>query len=80
MKEKWNEFKVSLKEMITMSRKEMLLTLAVCILGGIVAGIFLSPKKSVAIGSHNGNNSGNNCKTGEEKDELLDWKEIEEEQ
>lgn len=59
MKEKWEEFKVSLSDTTSMSKKEFLLTLAVCILGGIVFGMFCSPRKSTVIGSNNGNNSGN---------------------
>ena len=64
MKEKWELFKVSLTENKTMSKKEWLLTLAVCVLGGIVFGMLVSPRKNVTIGSNNGNNSGNY--TGEE--------------
>lgn len=61
MKEKWEEFKVSLSDTTSMSKREFLLTLAVCILGGIVFGIFCSPRKSTVIGSNNGNNCGNGC-------------------
>jgi len=60
MKEKWELFKVSLTEIKTMSKKEWLLTLAVCVLSGIVLGMVLSPRKSITIGSHNGNNNGSN--------------------
>ncbi len=60
MKEKWELFKVSLTEVKTMSKKEWLLMLAVCVLGGIVLGMLLSPRKSITIGSHNGNNNGSN--------------------
>ena len=60
MKEKWELFKVSLTEIKTMSKKEWLLTLTVCILSGIVLGMVLSPRKSITIGSHNGNNNGSN--------------------
>lgn len=59
MKEKWNTFKESLTDITTMTKREFLLTIAVCVLGGMVLGIFLTPKKSVVIGSNNGNNSGN---------------------
>ena len=64
MKEKWELFKISLTEEKTMSKREWLLVLAVCVLGGIVFGMFFSPRKNVTIGSNNGNNSGNY--TGEE--------------
>lgn len=59
MKEKWEEFRVSLSDTTSMSKREFLLTVAVCILGGIVFGMFCSPRKSTVIGSNNGNNSGN---------------------
>ena len=61
MKEKWEEFKVSLSDTTSMSKREFLLTVAVCILGGIVFGMFCSPRKSTVIGSNNGNNCGNGC-------------------
>lgn len=41
-----------------MSRREFLLTLAVCILGGMVFGMFFSPRKNMVIGSNNGNGCG----------------------
>ncbi len=59
MKEKLEKFKESLTDVMMMSRKEFLLTAAVCVLGGIVFGLFFSPKKTTMIGSNNGNNSGN---------------------
>lgn len=68
MKEKWEEFKVSLSDTTSMSKREFLLTLAVCILGGIVVGIFCSPRKSTVIGSNNGNNCGNGCGCEEVKE------------
>ena len=61
MKEKWENFKASLTDITSMSKKEFLLTMAVCILGGIVFGMLFSPKKSVVIGSNNGNNGRNGC-------------------
>lgn len=79
MKEKWSIFKESLSDVTTMTKMEFLLTLAVCVLGGIVFGIFFSPKKSMVIGSHNGNNSGNyRQKSNEGEEEIADWNEIEE--
>ncbi len=60
MKEKWELFKVSLTEVKTMTKKEWLLTLAVCALSGIVLGMLISPRKNTTIGSHNGNNNGSN--------------------
>ena len=57
MKQEWNDFKASLSEVVTMSKKEFLLTTAVCILGGIVFGLLFSPRKSTVLGSYNGNNN-----------------------
>lgn len=57
MQEKWNELQTILEEMKIMKKREYFLTLAVCILSGLVLGMFLSPKKRVMIGSNNGNNN-----------------------
>ncbi len=59
MKEKWQEFQAMLEEITTFSKREYMLTLAVCLLSGLVIGMLVSPNKRVMIGSHNGNNSGN---------------------
>lgn len=48
-------FKESLKEDVIVNKKEYILTIAVCILGGILAGIIFSPKKNMIMGSYNGN-------------------------
>ena len=58
MKEKWELFKISLTEEKTMSKKEWLLVLAVCVLSGIVLGMLFSPRKTMTIASHNGSNNG----------------------
>ena len=60
MKEKWELFKVTLQETKSMTKKEFLLITSVCILGGMVVGMLISPRKSMVIGSHNGNNNGSN--------------------
>ncbi len=86
MKEKWEEFKGTLTDIVMMSKKEFLLTVAVCILGGIVFGIFFSPKKSTMIASNNGSNNGNGVNKKEPKrrdkdaakDGIADWQEVEE--
>lgn len=49
----------SLDRKIVVNQRELVLGLAVCTLAGILAGIALSPRKNVSIGSNNGNNSGN---------------------
>ena len=45
MKERWEVFRESLKEAVTVSRKEYLLVTVVCVLGGIVFGLLFSPRK-----------------------------------
>ena len=59
MKEKWETLKETMEETTSMSKKELWLIVAVCVLGGIVFGILTSPRKTLVIGSNNGNNSGN---------------------
>ena len=49
----------SLDRRIIVSQRELVLGMAVCALAGIVVGAVLTPKKSISIGSNNGNNSGN---------------------
>ena len=49
----WN----SLDRMILVNKRELVLGLAACTLAGVVAGILLSPRKNVTIGSNNGNNN-----------------------
>ncbi len=70
MKEKWESFMETLGETETMSRKEFLLVLAVCILGGIVFGMLVSPRKFTTIGCYNGN-SGSRDEDAEE--EIMEW-------
>ena len=59
MTQKVKVFWKSLDRRIIVSQRELVLGLAVCTLAGVVTGIALSPRKNVAIGSNNGNNSGN---------------------
>lgn len=75
MKEKWEIFKETLTEETVMSKKEFLLTLAVCILGGVVLGMFCSPRKSIVIGCGNGNNSCNGNESGKNCDKQKERKE-----
>ena len=59
MTEKIGTYWKSLDRKITVNQRELVLGVAVCALAGVVAGIILSPKKCVTIGSNNGsNNSG----------------------
>ncbi len=56
----------------TCSKRELLLGTIACFAVGIVVGLVCSPKKTVTIGSHNGNNSANDNKgtlSGEEAEE-----------
>ena len=79
MKEKWSTFKESLSDVTAMTKREYLLTLAVCILGGIVFGMLFSPRKQITIGCNNGNNNrGSLDSTEKKKSNTADWKEIEE--
>ena len=59
MTERITKFWKSLDRRIIVSQRELVLGLAVCTLAGMVTGIALSPRKTVSIGSNNGNNSGN---------------------
>ncbi len=78
MKEKWELFQESLTETTSMSKREFLLTLAVCVLGGIVFGLLFSPRKHTMIASNNGNNNGNgNAANQEEEEQIADWNEVE---
>lgn len=46
----------SLEDVTAVSNRELFLGLLCCALGGIVLGVFFSPKKTVTIGCNNGNN------------------------
>lgn len=48
-------FKDSLNEDIVKNKREYILTLLVCVLGGILFGLLLSPRRELTIGSFNGN-------------------------
>lgn len=69
MREKWEIWKEELDDVTTMSRREFLLTVAVCILGGIVLGFVFSPRRETTIGSYNGNNNNGEFGTSDEKDD-----------
>lgn len=63
---KIKEFMKGLSENTTMTKKEYFLTIATCLLGGIVLGILCSPKKHTVIGCNNGNNTDSNINWDEE--------------
>lgn len=56
LKENW----VSLDRVITVNQRELVLGVAAATLAGVLTGILLSPRKTVTIGSHNGNNNTGN--------------------
>ncbi len=64
----------------TCSKRELLLGTIACFAVGMVVGLVCSPKKTVTIGSHNGNNSAATMSTAamEEAEEEAE-KEAEEE-
>ena len=67
----WN----SLDRMILVNKRELVLGLTACTLAGVVAGILLSPRKNVTIGSNNGNNNTGNSAgrlTGDEEEKPED--------
>ena len=62
MTEKIEKLWKSLDRRILVSQRELVLGVAVCTLAGVLAGILLSPRKTLTIGSNNGsNNSGNSA-------------------
>lgn len=70
MREKWDLWKESLTEIVSVSKREFLLMTAACILGGAVFGLMFSPRKYVMIGSCNGSNNGETGgKDGESREE-----------
>jgi len=66
---KFNEFKESLKTDVVINKKEYLLTLSVCILGGILFGMIITPKKALTIGSYNGNGWDNGYALPDDEDD-----------
>ena len=61
-----------------MKKREYFLIMAVCVLSGLVVGMFLSPKKMMMIGSNNGNNNVTNKekekkRKGDGEDKVYDW-------
>jgi len=66
IKELWG----TLEEEATFSKRELFFILATCSLAGIVLGAIFSPKKTMTIGSNNGNKSG--CTVIEDGDEKVE--------
>lgn len=53
MKELWQK----LDRPILVNQRELVLGISACALAGMLAGILLSPKKAITIGSNNGSNN-----------------------
>ena len=71
----------SLDRTILVNKRELVLGVAACTLAGVLAGILLSPRKTVTIGSHNGNNNTGNSAgltTSDEPEEASPDRETEE--
>ena len=56
MCKKLEKFWNSLDRSIVVNKRELVLGVTACTLAGVLAGILLSPRKTVTIGSHNSNN------------------------
>ena len=61
MCKKLEKFWNSLDRAILVNKRELVLGIAACTLAGVVAGILLSPRKTVTIASNNGNNNANSA-------------------
>ena len=75
MGKKLEKFWNSLDRSVIVNKRELVLGVAACTLAGVLAGILLSPRKTVTIGSHNGNNSTGNSAgltTGDKPEESAD--------
>lgn len=64
---KFTEWWESLETEIIVRKKEVVLELLVCFLGGLVIGIMTSPRKNVSIGCHNGSDNVDSINTREGK-------------
>lgn len=62
---KFTEWWESLETEIIVNKKEIVLELLVCFLGGLVIGIMTSPRKNVSIGCHNGSDNVDSINTRE---------------
>lgn len=65
---KMKEFFTGLTETTEMSKKEFVLTITTCLLGGMVIGMFCSPRKYTKIGCENGSNNRNNKVSNDPKE------------
>ena len=66
MLEKMKAFWNSLDNNVVIHQRELFLGVTACTLAGVLAGMLLSPKKTVTIGSNSGNdNTGNAAALGD---------------
>lgn len=57
---KIKEFLNELSETTTVTKRELFFAALACVFGGMVLGMFCSPKKRTMIGSNNGNTADSN--------------------
>ena len=57
MGKKLEKFWNSLDRSVVVNKRELVLGVAACTLAGVLMGMLLSPRKTVTIGSNNGNNN-----------------------
>lgn len=67
---KIKEFRESLNEDYIINKREYILTLIVCTLGGVLFGLLTSPRKYSVIGSYNGFNDNRGLELDDCEDEL----------
>ena len=60
MCKKLEKFWNSLDRSVVVNKRELVLGVAACTLAGVLMGMLLSPRKTVTIGSNNGNNNTGN--------------------
>ena len=80
MCKKLEKFWSSLDCTILVNKRELVLGVAACTLAGVLAGILLSPRKTVTIGSNNSNNNTGNSAGLTAEDEAGDDSSVEEAQ
>ena len=81
MCKKLEEFWNSLDRAVVVNKRELVLGVTACTLAGVLMGMLLSPRKTVTIGSHNGNNNTGNSAgltTSDEPEEASPDRETEE--
>lgn len=71
---KLKKFVETLTEETTMNKKEYVLTMTTCLLGGLVIGMLCSPRKYTKIGCENGSNNSNNRVSNDEANRQKDCK------